>query len=357
MDLTPRLRAWTHHRLRLGDRAVSAAEALLSVVAVYSAHPTAPLALGARTPRMSGEEFRELERARQALRVPGMRGSLFLAPRPSAGRIFAPFRMSTTRVMTRMRRARMTDEEYSAASQRVLAAATRPRLPRELQEAAGVAGAEMSMLLRTIRGEGRLLAVSDGTLRVATLRYVATEHWAPGSLNVNDVDGALMELAGDYLRAYGPARVADFAWWTGAAKGAAARAMGTHDTLDVGDGLLLLREHEASFSAIPPPRDSVDLLPKWDPYTMGYAPDGRARLVHPDTQSRVYVQKGVVAPGQPNMGLPGDGYPIILVDGEAVGTWSLTLKGPGVELFDTVGSGTRRRLDQRLAAAAALLAS
>ena len=83
----------------------------------------------------------------------------------------------------------------------------------------------MSILLRTLRAEGRLLAVADGSLRVATLRYVATASWAPGSLSCADVGAALTDVAGDYLRAYGPARVADFAWWTGLAKGASALAI------------------------------------------------------------------------------------------------------------------------------------
>jgi Winged helix DNA-binding domain len=357
MNMTERLRAWTYHRLRLGNPAPSAAEALASVLAVYSAHPTAPLALGARAPRMTGQEFRELERRRVALRIPAMRGSLFLVPRESAGRIFAPFGMSATRMMTRMRRGRMTDAEYAAAAQRVLAAATTPLLPSELQEAAGVKGTETSLLLRTIRCEGHMLAVSGGSLRAATLRYVATEHWAPGSLEVPDVDAALADLARDYLSAYGPARIADFAWWTGASKSLAGSAINSLDTMDVGGGLMLLRRDERAFSDIERTEDTVDLLPKWDPYTMGYAPDGRARLVHPDNQRRMYVQKGVVAPGQPNIGLPGDGYPVVLVGGEAAGTWNLTLKGSSAVLFDTVGSATRRRVDERLAAAAELLAS
>lgn len=355
MDLNHQLRAWTHRRQRLGNPALTAGEALRAVVAVYSAHPTAPLALQGRVRAMRGEDFRELERLRQALRIPGMRGTSFLAPVESAGGIFAPFAMSATRMLTRMRRGRMTEEEYRAARDRVVAAATTPLLPRELHQAAGVAATDVSLLLRTIRAEGRLLAVADGSLRSATLRYVATDSWAMGSLEVADVGAALVELAGDYLHGYGPARIADFAWWTGASKQVAGEALAQHSTIDVGNGLLLHTDDEAAFEDVVHLKNTVDLLPKWDAYTMGYAPDGRRRLVHPDNQCRIYVQKGVVAPGQPNMGLPGDGYPVVLIDGEAVGTWNVTLKGTGVELFDSVGAATRGRLYERLAAAEAFL--
>ncbi len=33
-----------------------------------------------------------------------------------------------------------------------------------------------------------------------------------------------------------------------------------------------------------------------------------------------------------------------------MGTWNVTTKGHGVELFDTVGSSTRARLEERLSA-------
>jgi Winged helix DNA-binding domain len=356
VELKQRLRAWTHRRQRLGDPAATAGEALRAVVAVYSAHPTAPLALHARLRLMTAEDFRALERRRRVLRVPGMRGTSFLVPADSAGRVFAPFAMSATRMLTRMRRGRMTEDEYRAASGRVVAAAITPLLPRELQQVAGVHSSDVSLLLRTIRCEGRLLAVAEGSLRAATLRYVATASWAPGSLEAADIAAALAHLAGDYLRGYGPARVADFAWWTGVTKQLAGEAMAHHSTVDMGDGLRLLAADEAAFDAVVPLQNTVDLLPKWDAYTMGYAPDGRARLVHGDNQRRIYVQKGVIAPGQPNMGLPGDGYPVVLVDGEAVGTWNVTLRGSAVNLFDTIGAATRGRLDERLAAAEALLA-
>jgi hypothetical protein len=354
MPTVETLRSWTHRRLRLGDPATSAGEALRSVVAVYSAHPTAPLALAARTADMTADQFRQSEVERRALRVPGMRGSLFLTPRENAAMVFAPFRQTQSQLARRLSRIEVGEVEYGAMAARVVAAAQVPRLPRELREAAGIGGFQLGQLLRSLRGQGRMPAVAEGSLRAASLRYVATDSWAPSALDAEST-GAAARLAGAYLSAYGPARVADFAWWTGLSATASANALATHDTVDLGDGLLLAAGDLAAFEQTRAVRGSVDLLPKWDAYTMGYAPDGRARLVHPDNQARIYVRKGVVAPGQPNIGLPGDGYPVVLVDGQAVGTWSASVKRTGVELFDSVGATARRRIDERLGAVVRLL--
>jgi hypothetical protein len=58
----------------------------------------------------------------------------------------------------------------------------------------------------------------------------------------------------------------------------------------------------------------VDILPKWDCYTMGYAPDGRGRFVHPDVQERVYTPAG-------------DGLGVVLVGGTAAGAWEARFSG------------------------------
>jgi hypothetical protein len=46
---------------------------------------------------------------------------------------------------------------------------------------------------------------------------------------------------------------------------------------------------------------------------------------------------------------------VVLVDGEAVGTWSLTTRGHGVEMFESIGASARKRLDACLAAVELLL--
>ena len=73
---------------------------------------------------------------------------------------------------------------------------------------------------------------------------------------------------------------------------------------------------------------------------MGYAPDGRDRFAHPDVVKECYDFRG-------------DGRPVILVDGQAAGTWE---KGE-VDVFDKVPAETRKAIDERLEAVRAFLDS
>jgi hypothetical protein len=349
VDLVDRLRAWSYFRQRLGDPAATPEAALAAVVAVYATHPTCPLALAARTRSLTGDRYRRIDSARKALRIPAMRRTLFLVPRKSAGRIFTAVRQSPTQALRPLRRHELTTEDYARISGRVLAAAQEPRPSADLQDAAGMKSQPLGTVLRCMRYEGRLLALAGNSLMMSAHRYVATSAWAPEELDAGDRSNALAWLAGEYLRAYGPARIPDFAWWAGITKRAATQAIATQTTVDVGDGLLLLARDEAAFGWVKRLRGTVDLLPKWDAYTMGHAPDGRARFVHPDVQQSVYTPIGI--------GLAGDGNPVVLIDGQAAGLWSYTLKdGAQVEPFDSLGPTVRRRVDEKLDAVAELLA-
>ncbi len=69
----------------------------------------------------------------------------------------------------------------------------------------------------------------------------------------------------------------------------------------------------------------------------------------PAEQRRVYSQGGGGT-------LPRDGFPVVLVNGEAVGLWRLTAwDGAPVELSDRVGARPRACIDERLGMVAALL--
>ena len=200
-----------------------------------------------------------------------------------------------------------------------------------------------------MRYEDKLLTLPGKSLLSSPHSHVATSAWFGGPLEEEDPAAAFAWLAGEYLRAFGPARVADFAWWTGATKRAAERAVAANETVDVGGGLLLRVDDERGFAATERLGRKVTLLPKWDPYTMGYAPDGRRPFVHPDVQRVVYTPIGP--------GLTGDANPVVLVDGEVVATWTYTRKeGPGLQPFQELPQGVRRQVNEELDSVARLLA-
>lgn len=341
MDITERLRAWTHARQRLGEPARSPEAALRAVVAVYATHPTCPLALAVRTRSLTPARYRKIDSSRKALRIPAMRKTVFLAPVENAARVFTATSQGSSETRRRLKLLKMSEKVYERAATRILAAAKKPVQARTLQEVAGLEGQRLQMLLRALRSEGRLLALAGESLMMSAHGYVATSSWADDPLDTGDQPAALAWLAREYLRAYGPARVEDFAWWAGVTKTKARAALDEHDTVDLGEGLLLRARDEAGFGRVKKVRGTVDLLPKWDAYTMGHAPDGRRRFVHPDVQKPVYTPLGT--------GLSGDGNPVILVDGEVAGLWSFTIKeGPRIEPFDTLGPTVRRKVEAEL---------
>jgi hypothetical protein len=66
--------------------------------------------------------------------------------------------------------------------------------------------------------------------------------------------------------------------------------------------------------------ETIDILPKWDAYTMGHAPDGRRRLVADEHLRRAYSAGGGGT-------LAGDGYPLVLRGGRAVARWAHRFAG------------------------------
>lgn len=347
-ELTSRLRAWSHARQRLGDPAGSVEQALRAVVAVYATHPTAPLALWARTRTFTAAAYARFDRDRKGARLPAMRRTVFLVPSANAAKIFTAVKPSPAHALRGLKRHGFSVRDYERFAARILRAARNPVTARDLEAVATIKGEKLGTVLRCLRYEGRLLALAGDSLSMSPHRYVATGAQLRGGLDAGDPARALSWLAREYLRAYGPARVEDFAWWAGATKTAARTAIERLDTVDVSQGHLILRKDAASFGRVKRLRGAVDLLPKWDAYTMAYAPDGRRRFVHPDVQRDVYTPIGV--------GLQGDGNPVVLVDGEAVATWTFSLKdGAEVQPFDTLGPAVRRRVDEKLEEIAGLL--
>jgi hypothetical protein len=254
-----------------------------------------------------------------------MRGSVFLLPVETAGRIFAATRQPPARYARLLPHAGMTQEDFDRFKERVREALREPLLPKELPGLLGGAGdeageARVATGVRIMAYEGLVLRVGSG-LRSNTLRYVATEAWLGQPLEEPDPAEALRWLAGEYLRGYGPTRVADFAWWAGVTQGKAKAALAGVETVDVGGGLLLPADQQADFARVAPlDPGAIDLLPKWDSYTMGHASSGRQRLLDDEHLKRAYSQGGGGT-------LPGDGFPLVLRGGRAVATWAHRFTG------------------------------
>lgn len=192
--------------------------------------------------------------------------------------------------------------------------------------------------------DGLLLRLSAGSLRANTLRYVATDAWLGAPLAALDPEEAARSLAPLYLHAFGPARPADFAWWTGLPRVVARAALAGLELEDVGDALLLPADDLDAFAAAEPlPEDQLDVLPLWDAYTMGYAPDGRARLVAPRHLARLYDSVG-------------NANGAVLLGGRAVAAWASRFAGGRLEVrLNPFGPLPRPELEERFRAIAALL--
>jgi hypothetical protein len=316
-----RLRDFTYERQRLGRAAASAAAALKDIVGVYSAHPTAPLSLYARAAKLDGAAFRRLD----ALRLPAMRQSIHLLPRTTAHLAFRATPAPAADRAKRMRHFKVSERRYDELRADLLKAAKEPLTQEELREATGADAKEIKGVSAQMTRDGELVRVAAGKgLRSNELRYQAAK------IEDADADEALAWLAGEYLRAFGPVRVKDFTWWAGVTATRAKAAVAAHDTEELDGGYLIRKRDRRAFEAAKPPR-GVDLLPKWDCYQMGYAPDGRDRFAHPDVVKQCYDNRG-------------DGRPVILVDGEAAGTWE---RGE-VDLFDTAPKKVRAAIEERL---------
>ena len=349
-DFGEQARWWSYDRQRLGRRAPDAGEALRAVVGVYSSHPSAPLSLRARARSFDHEAFRRLDAERRALRLPAMRGSIHLIPRASAHLAFRAVPEPPSGMRQRLKYFGIPEERYPELRETVLAAATEPMTARDLGrmlgEKAGYDGSPTPVLGGMAR-EGVLLRVGAEGPRSNALRYVATRSWLGDDLPEADPDGALAWLAGEYLRVFGPARPEDFRWWAGVTKSRASAALDTVETVEPEAGYLLRAgDREAFEGAEPPDPDAVDVLPKWDCYTMGYAADGRERFVHPDVRGRVYTPAG-------------DGLGVVLVGGVAAGAWEARFSGKtmevGLDAFEPPGAWLGKALEERFGEVAAFL--
>ena len=141
--------------------------------------------------------------------------------------------------------------------------------------------------------------------------FVLLDEWAPGANDLSRTD-ALAQLARGYFASHGPATVYDLAWWVGSTLGDARLGIaGAQDDLrcETIDG----QDYFTAVDSEPTVEEpSVHLLPGFDEYLLGYKDRG-AVLAEGDMDR--------IVPGNNGMFLP-----MMVVDGQVIGTWTRAVK-------------------------------
>lgn len=149
-----------------------------------------------------------------------------------------------------------------------------------------------------------------GPNRGQSVTFVRPQNWL-NEWRELEPQAASAELARRYMRAYGPATRKDFARWMGMFPGAdrAAWAALEKELIDVSVEGLTAQMLAADLKSIRSSsgRESVQLLPGFDPYLMGHAT--RDHLFDPVHRWKVSRVAGWISP-------------VVLVDGRVVGVWT-----------------------------------
>ena len=184
----------------------------------------------------------------------------------------------------------------------------------------------------TILGFAGLLRTRPSSWVNGAYAYAAAEDWLPGGLDGEEPRPAARELAGHWLRRFGPGTTTDLAWWMGwplrTTRQALADCGAVEVELAVGPGWVAA-DDEPVEAAEP----WVAVLPGLDPSTMGWK------------QRDWYLPEAAVEA----FDSVGNGGPTLWVDGRIVGAWAQTRDGViHTHYFEPVPAARRRQLDERI---------
>jgi predicted transcriptional regulator len=187
-------------------------------------------------------------------------------------------------------------------------------------------------------------ATVTGSWRTSVYNYELLDRWQPViPEGETDTLKSLSRLVQWYLASYGPATLADIAWWIGVSQSQVKKAMAGIDRplryehfKAIGADAYIFEDDRAALEEWrPPDGPQVKFLPGFDQYVMAYA--DRGRFISPEHYGKVFKRvSGIIEP-------------VVLVDGWIVGTWKYSLvKGKlASDIFERIGDpGVKRALDK-----------
>jgi uncharacterized protein YcaQ len=151
--------------------------------------------------------------------------------------------------------------------------------------------------------------------------FIRTDHWLPKlKFELLPATEAQCALFRKYLRAYGPATLADFSHWAGIPMQEVKLLpplLGADLAEIPGDkkGHFLLREDLAALNKSAEKESCIRLLPIFDSYLLAHRE--KDHLLSPKHYKRVYRNQGWISP-------------VVLIDGAIAGVWSHRLQGKTV---------------------------
>lgn len=201
------------------------------------------------------------------------------------------------------------------------------RFPREGREVIGSWGG----ILRILSQDGRIVF---GPPLGNQSTFARADRWWPGRIEPEDRVEPLSDLLLRYLRAYGPATLSDFAYWTGLT------VKRTRTALEkIGEDLVELEIagkrsflHKRDLSALRRvrPSEAVRLLPNFDVYLLGHR--DKALIIEERHYKAIFRAAGWVSA-------------VVLKGGRVVGTWTTTTQGKSlrieVDLHETLRRSDR----------------
>ena len=347
-----KLRRWSFFRQGLNQSETNIAQALQKVIGIYSAHPTGPLSLWNRMQSFDHACFQTLDQQQLAVRIPAMRLSVHQVPVAYAPYVFAATIPPKASDYWQKRYAQRTlsQADFLAWRPEIRALTQTPQMAKNLKKEISFPGEKLKFVLNRMAFEGDLLRVGSQSLRANTISYVTTTAWVNAwpeeHLQTIPQAEALRWLAKAYFKAFGPATIKDFQWWAGITATTAAQAVANLDLANLEAQYYLpaedLEDFE-KFNLVIPQAQQVVILPQWDAYLMGYAPEGRGRLVDAQDLPKVYGQLGATG---------GNALGTILMDGKAVGNWKHKFKGTQVQfeksIFNQLSQKAEKQIDEKL---------
>jgi DNA glycosylase AlkZ-like len=289
-----------------------------------------------------------LWKSRSLVKTTLMRQTLHLVPADELSLYIAAQKSTRVKsVLTVMARFKVTREEADELSALILqaldsgpfprlsiAAAVRPKVSKRV-----LAWMDQSWsMVRLPIAEGRI-CYGPGEGNQAT--FIRTDHWLPGYAEMNEAM-AQKELFRKYLRAYGPATLRDFAYWSGISmvEVRAIRRLMDRELAEQND-LLFLRKDAKDFYAKTSELNSVHLLPYFDVYLLAHSV--KDHLLHSRFYKRVYRNQGWISP-------------VVLVDGQIAGVWKYQVSrrqiNIAIELFERINKKVRGQIEAQAHAVA-----